>query len=90
MLNHLSHAGAPKDHFKDNLGGAWVVQSVKCLPPSQLMISRSWDQALHQAPCSGEESASLFLSFSLSLSVSLETDQKAGRLGPAAEQPPAG
>ena len=27
--------------------GAWVAQSVKYLPSAQVMISGSWDQALH-------------------------------------------
>ena len=34
--------------------GAWVAQSVKCLPLAQVMISRSWDQAFHWAPCSAK------------------------------------
>ncbi|XP_045664595.1 ubiquitin-conjugating enzyme E2 variant 3 isoform X4 [Ursus americanus] len=33
--------------------GTWVAQSVKRLPSAQAMISGSWDQALHWAPCSG-------------------------------------
>ena len=32
--------------------GSWGAQSVKRLPLAQVMISRSWDQVLHQAPCS--------------------------------------
>ena len=32
--------------------GAWVAQSVKHLPLAQVMISGSWDQSPHQAPCS--------------------------------------
>ena len=32
--------------------GAWVAQSVKQLPPAQIMIPGSWDRALRQAPCS--------------------------------------
>ena len=32
--------------------GAWVAQSVNHLTLAQVMISGSWDLALHQAPCS--------------------------------------
>ena len=32
--------------------GAWVAQLVKRLPLAQIMILESWDQVLHQAPCS--------------------------------------
>ena len=32
--------------------GAWVAQSVKCLPSAQVMIPGSWDGAPRQAPCS--------------------------------------
>ena len=32
--------------------GTWVAQEVKHLPSAQVMISGSWDGALHQAPCS--------------------------------------
>ena len=38
--------------------GAWVAQSVKCLPSAQVMIRGSWDRALQWAPCSAD---SLFL-----------------------------
>ena len=44
--------------------GAWVAQSVKRLPLAQVMIPESWDQALHQAPCS---TGSLLLSLPLPL-----------------------
>ena len=55
---------------------AWVAQLVKWLPLAQVKTSRSWDSALHWAPCS-EGSLLLFpllnppalaLSFSSSLS----------------------
>ena len=36
---------------KDEHGGAWVAQLVKCLPSAQVMIPGFWDQALHRAPC---------------------------------------
>ena len=32
--------------------GAWVAQSVKHVPLAQVMILGSWNQALHQVPCS--------------------------------------
>ena len=32
--------------------GTWMIQSVKLLPSAQVMIPGSWDQALHQTPCS--------------------------------------
>ena len=35
-------------HFR----GAWVAQSLKCLPSAQVMIPGSWDPVLHQGPCS--------------------------------------
>ena len=31
--------------------GTWVAQSVGGLPLAQVMISWSWDRALHWAPC---------------------------------------
>ena len=36
--------------------GAWVAQSVKCLPLAQFMIPGSWGWAPSWAPCSAEES----------------------------------
>ena len=36
-----------------NSTGAWVAQSVKCLPLAHVMISRSWDRAPRGAPSSG-------------------------------------
>ena len=57
----------------------WVAQSVKCLPSAQVMISGSWDQALHQAPCSAGSLLLLLplplLVLSLSLSLSLSHSQ---------------
>ena len=38
--------------------GAWVAQSVKCLPSAQVIISGSWDRALHQRSLFNRESAS--------------------------------
>ena len=32
--------------------GAWVAQWVKPLPSAHVMVSGSWDRALHQAFCS--------------------------------------
>ena len=40
------------------LWGAWVVESVKCLPSAQVLSLGSWDRAPHWTSCSGE---SLFL-----------------------------
>ena len=37
--------------------GAWVAQSIKHLPSAQVMISGSWDRALHWAPCSAESAS---------------------------------
>ena len=34
------------------LESAWVAQLVKHLPSAQVMIPRSWNQALGRAPCS--------------------------------------
>ena len=34
--------------------GAWVAQSVECLPSAQVMSPGSWDRAPHRAPCSME------------------------------------
>ena len=49
--------------------GIWVAQCVKPLPSIQVMISGSWDRALHRAVCS----AGSLLPLSLSLSASLST-----------------
>ena len=38
--------------MKVRIWGAWAPQSVKCLPVAQVMILRSWDQALCRASCS--------------------------------------
>ena len=48
--------------------GAWVAQSVKRLPSTQVMILGSWDQALHHAPCSVGRAC---FSFSLCLKLPL-------------------
>ena len=44
--------------------GTWGGQLVKCLPLAQVMIPGSWNQALHQGPCSV---GSLLLTFPLPL-----------------------
>ena len=49
--------------------GAWVAQSVKHLPSSQVMISGSWDRVLHQAPCVEPASPSAYVSASLFVSL---------------------
>ena len=36
---------------QDGFRGAWVAQSVKCLPSAQVMIPGSWDRAPYRAPC---------------------------------------
>ena len=62
---------------KHDQRGAWVAQSVRRLPSAQVVISGSWDGALHRALCS---LGSLLLSHlpacalsrSLSLSLSLK------------------
>ena len=38
--------------YKMQVPGAWVAQAVKHLPLAWVMISGSWDQVLHRAPCS--------------------------------------
>ena len=50
-LNQLSNPGPPyTQSFKIiATGGTWVAQWVKLLPSAQVMISRRWDQAPHQA-----------------------------------------
>ena len=45
--------------------GAWVTQSVTHLPLAPVMILGSWDQALHQAPCSMGSLLPLLLPLSL-------------------------
>jgi len=48
-----------KKHQNCNKRGTWVAQSVKHLPSAQVMIPRSWDQALHRVPCSARSLSSL-------------------------------
>ena len=43
---------ALKNLLKIMVRGTWVAQLVKHMPSAQVMISGSWDQALHWAQCS--------------------------------------
>jgi len=66
VIKQREHLG-PKKSLRKR--GTWVAQSVKYLLSVQVTIPGSWDQALHQAPCSA---GSLLLPLPLSLSVSYE------------------
>ncbi|VCW77697.1 unnamed protein product, partial [Gulo gulo] len=58
-LGHTDSETSPQRHQRipgcvsecDTLS-TWVAQSVKRLPPAQVMTPGSWDRALHWAPCS--------------------------------------
>ena len=75
-LREVNKIVSEKNGFRRD---TWVAQSVKHLPSAQVMISGSWDGALHQAPCSVGSLILLLplqlplfmLPFSLSLSLSL-------------------